>query len=240
MKTVLLLIPGMFNTADVWKPVADLLQPDVDVRIANVLTQSSIVNMAADAWRLVADLPEGTPRVVCGFSMGGYVLIELLSTHQAQVDGVAFVDTSAGVESAESTLVREKTISAVERNFAKAVDGTIQFSLHPDNYTNTALVDGMRTMMTSVGPEAVVRQLRAIIGRKDHSAMLATLRLPTLVACGREDKVTPPALSQELANLVPGARLEWIEQAGHQTPLEQPARLAQLLRALVQSASTKR
>ena len=57
MKTVLLLIPGMFNTVDVWKPVADLLQPEVDVRIANVLTQSSIVDMAADAWRLVADVP---------------------------------------------------------------------------------------------------------------------------------------------------------------------------------------
>ncbi len=239
MKPVLLLIPGMFNTAVVWKPVADLLQPDVDVRIADVLTQSSMADMAADAWQLVADLPEGTPRVVCGFSMGGYVLIELLSTHQAQVDGVAFIDTSAGVESAESTLVREKTIAALERDFAKAVDGTIQFSLHPDSHSNTSLVDVMRAMMTSVGAPAVIRQLRAIIGRKDHRAMLGTLALPTLVACGREDKVTPPALSQDLAKLVPGARLEWIEQAGHQTPLEQPARLAQLLRALVQTATTK-
>jgi len=239
MKPVLLLIPGMFNTAEVWGPVAEILRPEVDVRIADVTTQASMREMAHDAWQLMVDLPAATPRIVCGFSMGGYVAIELLAAHRAQVHAAAFVDTSAQVETPASTLVREKTIAALERNFDKAVEGTISFSLHPDSQQDAALVDGIRRMLHAVGAQTAIRQVRAIITRSDHRAMLATLAIPTLVACGREDKVVPPEFSEDLARLIPDARLAWIERAGHQTPREQPAALAQLLLSLVREAQNR-
>lgn len=103
MKPVLLLIPGRFNTADIWQPVVERLGTQVDVPIADPLTQQSISAMASDAWRLVADLPSHTPLVVAGFLIGGYVAIELLAAHRDQVHAAAFVDTSAKVETAEST-----------------------------------------------------------------------------------------------------------------------------------------
>ena len=236
MKPVLLLIPGMFNTAQVWQAVAALLSDHAEVRIADVLTQHSIAGMAADAWRLLADVPAGTPRVVAGFSMGGYVAIELLAAHGAAVDAVAFVDTSAQVETAESLRVRQKTVAALKRNFARTVEATLLFSLHPDNHTNAKLVETRRHMMHTVGAEAAIRQIHAITARADHRIMLSQLRLPVLVACGREDQVTPPALSQDLADLIPGARLAWIEKAGHQTPAEQPQALARLLMWLIAQA----
>lgn len=239
MKAVLLLIPGMFNTAAIWDPVTVYLRGQMELRCANVQTQDSIAAMAEDAWRLVSDLPAGTPLVVCGFSMGGYVAIELLAAHRARIQAVALVDSAASIETPESTLVREKTIGALERNFERTVEGIIPFSLHPDSRSNTVLVDGMRRMMHAVGAPTAIRQTRAIIARSDQRAMLAQLAIPVLVACGRADQVTPPAQSQELARLVPGARLAWIEQAGHQTPLEQPAQLAQLLLALVGAATEK-
>ena len=40
--------------------------------------------------------------------------------------------------------------------------------------------------------------------------------------CGTDDKVTPPALSRELANLIPRASLKLIEGAGHIANLEKP------------------
>ena len=232
MKPVLLLIPGMFNTAAVWQPVAGQLEGRVELRIADVLTQESIPAMAADAWKLVADLPPGTPLVVVGFSMGGYVAIELLAAHRERVSAATFIDTAATVETPESTLVREKTIAALERNFAKAVDFTIPLSLHPGNHANTALVDGMRSMMHAVGALAAIRQIRAVVARADHQAMLSQLQIPVLVVSGREDKVVASELSQHLAALIPTAKLEWIENAGHMAPLEQPEALAQLLLSL--------
>ena len=237
---VLLLIPGMFNDASIWGPVQEALRAHAgapEVRIADVSTQDSIAAMAEDAWRLVPDLPADAPLVVCGFSMGGYVAIELLAAHPGRVSALALVDSAASVETPESTLVREKTIAALERNFERTVEGIILFSLHPDSLSNTALVDGMRRMMHAVGAPTAIRQTRAIIARSDHRALLAQTGVPTLIVCGREDRVTPPAASEELQRLLPHAQLHWIENAGHQTPLEQPAQLAQLLLALARAAT---
>ena len=233
MKPVLLLIPGMFNTAAIWQPVVDALQGVTEIRIANVLTQDSIAAMAHDAWGVVADRPAGAPLIVCGFSMGGYVAIELLASHRGAVNAVAFIDSGAGVESAESLVVREKTIAALERNFERTVEGVLTFSLHPDSLSNAALVNGMRSMMQTVGAATAIRQTRAIMARSDHRAMLRKLALPALVVCGRHDKVAPPALSEELAQLIPDAQLEWIDHAGHQTPLEAPGILARHLMTLI-------
>lgn len=237
MNPVLLLIPGMFNTAAIWDPVRAHLDPGLDVRVADVLTQASIAAMAEDAWARVADVPSATPLVVAGFSMGGYVAIELLARHRARVQAAAFIDSSAQVETAESMQSREKTIAALERSFERAVTAVISFTLHPDHHGRTELVEGMRSMMHAVGAPRAIRQTRAIMGRTDHRAMLAQLAMPTLVVCGRQDKVTPPALSQDLAALIPGARLQWLEQAGHQSPLEQPAALAHALKQLIASAT---
>lgn len=236
MQPVLLLIPGMFNTPDIWEPVATRLRGQAEVRIADVCTQDSIAAMAADAWALVADLPAGQPLVVAGFSMGGYVAIELLAAHAARVQGVAFVDTSARTETPETQAAREKTIRALERYPERTVEGIIPFSLHPAHHGGP-LADAMRRMMSTVGAETAIRQTRAIMGRQDHRGLLSTLRMPVLVACGREDQVTPPALSEDLAALIPGAQLAWIEQAGHQTPIEQPDALAALLAELLQRAA---
>ena len=237
MKPVLLLIPGMFNTGAIWDAVMPHLQAGIDVRIADVLQQDSMDAMAEDAWALVADVPPGTPRVVCGFSMGGYVAIELLARHGDGFQGLGLVDSAGGIETSESLVLREKTIGALERNFERTVEGIIPFSLHPDNHGNQPITEGMRRMMHEVGAQAAIRQTRALMKRRDHRAMLATLRIPVLVACGREDRVTPPPLSQELAELIPGSRLAWIENAGHQTPLEQAPVLARHIADLVQTAS---
>ena len=238
MKPVLLLIPGMFNTAAIWDAVRADLAPTLDVRIADVLTQDSIAAMAADAWALVADLPAGATLTVCGFSMGGYVAIELLARHRDRVQAVALVDSAGAIETAETLPLREKTIGALERNFARTVEGIIPFSLHPNSLANTAWVDGMRRMMHEVGAATAIRQTRAVMARADHRTMLASLTQPVLVVCGREDKVTPPPLSQELADLIPQAQLVWFDEAGHQTPIEQAPALAQLLLSLALSTQS--
>ena len=194
--------------------------------------------MAADAWALVADLPTEASLTVCGFSMGGYVAIELLARHGHRVQALALVDSSAAIETADTLALREKTIGALERNFARTVEGIIAFSLHPNSLANTDWVDGMRRMMHDVGAAIAIRQTRAVMTRSDHRPMLATLAQPVLVVCGREDKVTPPRLSQELADLIPAAQLVWLDEAGHQTPIEQAPALARLLLQLALSTQS--
>jgi pimeloyl-ACP methyl ester carboxylesterase len=231
MKPVVLLIPGMLNTQAIWDRVAPLLRDAAEVRIADVQSQASITDMARDAWALLADVAPATPVVICGFSMGGYVAIEMVAQPERSIAGLVLLDTSARPESQDGEIARAKTVAAFERNFAKVVENMLAYSTHPDHHQDTELFDTLRAIMLPVGGEAAVRQTRAVAGRADHRGPLAALAIPTTVLCGREDKVTPPVLSQELADLVPGAQLQFLEQSGHMTPIEQPRDVAQAILA---------
>lgn len=233
MKPVVLLIPGMLNTAAIWDGVVPLLQDAAELRIANVQTQASIADMTRDAWALLDDVSPATPVVVCGFSMGGYVAIDMVARPQRAIAGLVLLDTSGRPESPEGEVARAKTITAFERNFPKVVETMLPFITHPDHHHDAALFATLSAIMTPVGGETAVRQTRAVAGRADHRGPLAALAIPTRILCGREDKVTPPALSQELADLIPGAQLEWLAQSGHMTPVEQPREVANTIRGVL-------
>ena len=231
MKPVLLLVPGMLNDASIWAGVAAALTDTAEVRTLSVTSQSSITEMAQDAWALLADLPRETPVVVVGFSMGGYVAIEMLANPCRKIHAAALVATSCLPESEPGLVAREKSIVALQANFAKTVAGIVQWGCdHP----TPALTETLTQMMLNLGPDTAVRQIRALMARGDHREALAQLDIPVRVLCGVADRITPPALSQELAALIPGASLHCIEQAGHMLPCEQPAAVAELLKALCQ------
>jgi pimeloyl-ACP methyl ester carboxylesterase len=43
-----------------------------------------------------------------------------------------------------------------------------------------------------------------------------------IVICGSEDVVTPPDLNRQVAEAIPGTRLELVDRAGHQPYVETP------------------
>ena len=51
---------------------------------------------------------------------------------------------------------------------------------------------------------------------------LASIRCPTLVLVGDGDELTPPALSEEIAAGIAGARLVVVPDVGHLSTLERP------------------
>ena len=59
--------------------------------------------------------------------------------------------------------------------------------------------------------------------RPDSLPALAVITCPTLVLCGAEDVLTPPAEARLMAERIPQARLVLIDGAGHLANLEQPA-----------------
>jgi len=69
-----------------------------------------------------------------------------------------------------------------------------------------------------------VRAARAAFGFAAGSR-LGEIGAPTLVVVGEADRVTPPALSEDIAARIPGARLARIARAGHITNMEQPREL---------------
>jgi pimeloyl-ACP methyl ester carboxylesterase len=65
----------------------------------------------------------------------------------------------------------------------------------------------------------------------DAAAQLPTLRIPSLVAWGRDDPFFTPELGRRLAAVLPGARLETIDGARTFASIDAPDELAGLIRA---------
>ena len=74
--------------------------------------------------------------------------------------------------------------------------------------------------------------------RFDLRSQLSQIQVPAYIACGAQDRLTPPALSRYLADGLPAARLEIIPASGHLLPLEQPVRLADSLSVFLTEVET--
>jgi len=88
--------------------------------------------------------------------------------------------------------------------------------------------------LSRVDPEIIHGDFSACDGL-DIAEAVAGIRIPALVICGADDKMTPPSLSQCIRDGIPGARLALIEGAGHFAMLENPAAFNTLLADFVNS-----
>lgn len=67
------------------------------------------------------------------------------------------------------------------------------------------------------------------IRKMDLSEALPAVDVPVTVVCGTHDRLLPPRYSKRIAELIPGAELVLLQDAGHMLPWEEPERLVDLL-----------
>jgi len=153
---------------------------------------------------------------ICGLSLGGVVAIAMHHADAKRCASLILADSFA--EHPEGRAIYERGIAASNdlRAMAEArVD--VLLAQPADPAVRSEVVE----TMARIAPAAYVIGAEAVwlANQRDRAR---DIRVPTLVLCGTEDKVTPPALSIELAQLIPGARYEAIESAGHISNLEKP------------------
>src|SRR3546814_11831106 len=78
------------------------------------------------------------------------------------------------------------------------------------------------------------------MGRRDHSATLVAIRVPTLVLCGRQDALTPLVDHQAMAAGISDSRLVVVEDCGHLATIERPAPVNAALRRWLLAESSGR
>jgi pimeloyl-ACP methyl ester carboxylesterase len=177
--------------------------------------------MEAIADRILAEAP---PRfALVGLSMGGYIALAAAQRAPARVARLALLDSSARPESPAQTERRRPLIALAEGGrFSEVADLLFPAFVHRNRHADAALRRIVQMMAEETGPEAFVRQQRAIMTRPDCRPLLASIDCPTLVLVGDGDELTPPVLSEEIAAGIPGARLVTVPDCGHLSTLERP------------------
>jgi pimeloyl-ACP methyl ester carboxylesterase len=225
-RSPLALLPGLLGDAGTWEYQARHLGDVAEIWIADFQTQETIAAMAVSVLDV---MPERF--ALAGFSMGGYVALEVMRRAPKRVTRLALVDTSARPDSLEQTELRRKRMESVrDGDIATLMDEMLPFSLHPNRLSEPGLRSPIVEMAVRIGKETFLRQQRAIIARPDSRPGLGAILCPSLVLCGRQDLVTPLEVHEEMARLIPTSQLSIVEECGHFSPLERPHAVTTVMR----------
>lgn len=191
-------------------------------------TGYAVADMADDLAGAVAAL--GLERwVLAGHSMSGKAAVALAARRPAGLEGLVLVAPSPPTPEPMSDANRQALRDAWgDRAACERIVRTVTAQPLSGDAFEAAVADHLRasetawTAWTDSG------------SREDVSSLAAGVRVPTLVVAGSDDEsLGAPVQRETTVRLVPGARLETVEGAGHFVPLDAPEAVARLVRAHV-------
>jgi len=185
-------------------------------------------SLGAMAEDLLAHAPERFTLI--GLSLGGYLAFEIMRRAPTRIARLALFDTTAA---ADTVARRAGRLADIDKVRGGGIDALIPELparwLHPGHREDTTLTGLMADMARSIGARGQMNQQAAMLARPDSQADLERVRVPTLVACGREDPATPVQDHEAIAVRINGARLAIVEQCGHLSAIEQPEAVTRVL-----------
>jgi len=193
----------------------------------------TMAELADDAARLLDELDTG-PVVWVGLSMGGMVGQELALRHPQRVAALVVANSTSGYPEAARAMW-DARIAQVELDGVEAIADAVMGRYFDDAFrdANPATVARFRRRVATTDAGGYAGCCAAVAG-VDTSARLSSIAVPTLVIAGERDAGTPPAMSEAIAQGIPGARLAVILDATHLSAIEQPARFNSLVRDFVE------
>lgn len=153
---------------------------------------------------------------ICGLSLGGVVAIAMHHLAPNRCSSLILADTFA--VHPDGRAIYDRSIAG-SRDLPAMAEARVDVLL-AQPADPTVRSDVVETM-SRIDP-AAYRIGAEAVWLADQTERAAAIRVPTLVICGSEDKVTPPALSHDLAALIPDARYVEIAGAGHLANIEKP------------------
>jgi len=180
----------------------------------------------------LAALLAGAPAHIVGVSFGALAALALARRHPKLVRSLVLSDTTLG----RATLAPAERAAWVEGRYALAAELQTRAGERAREIAGPGTPDDVlaeiAANMRRARP-AGYRYVTDIIAATDALPWLATIAVPTLVVCGEHDSVVGFALSQTIAERIPGARLVTIPGAGHAPNVERPDEFAAAVRAFV-------
>ncbi|MEL6640136.1 MAG: alpha/beta fold hydrolase [Pseudomonadota bacterium] len=223
------LIPPVLCDARVFADQIGVLSIDHPVVVAPARGQDTIGEMAQSV------LDVSPPNfAVCGAGLGGMVALEIIQRAPERVSRIALINTVAQADTPATASDREtQIIAAKSGRFDDVVAHELDTArLHADADTG-AIAPLLRRMAMGIGPDAYIGATRALQKRKDQQGVLRKIRQPALVICGDSDPQTPVRRQEFIAEMIPYAAHEVIENAGFLPMLEQPDAVSAVLKAWV-------
>ena len=224
----LMLVPGLAGQGSFWISQVPAFARDFrtivhDHRGAGRSTHSrirySVEQMADDALRLMDALGIEAAHLV-GHSTGGAIGQVIATDHPTRLRSLVLSATWAGLDPYFRRLFESRKQTLLDSGVEAYLRASALFQATPKwvSEHDEFITELHRVTAESYAPVEVMASRIDAIVRHDRRRQLLGIRLPTLVIVARDDMITPPFYSEELASAIPGAKLVVLESGGHFSP----------------------
>jgi 3-oxoadipate enol-lactonase len=180
----------------------------------------SLAEMSEDVRELLDALALDAVHFV-GMSMGGCIALAFALAHRDRVRSLVLCDTTACYGPAVVPMWEDRIRVAEKSGMTpELVERTMAIWFSADYHGRRKdVVDRVAGMLATTDPRGYAASIRAI-GWTDQRDRIGAIRAPTLVVVGEKDPGTPVAMSREIVERIPGARLIVLPGAMHCSPVE--------------------
>jgi 3-oxoadipate enol-lactonase len=176
-----------------------------------------IGEFAMDVDQLIKDLGFARAHWV-GNSMGGVVIQSGFKRELSTIASAVLCNTFA--KHPDSLLILPRAAAALKtKSLQQLAEERIPLAYRPD--IDRATLEAGIAAMARKDVETYLLSWRETWVH-DYRSLLPTVATPCLVITGAMDKITPPALGLELADLIPNARYHMIKGASHISNQDEP------------------
>ena len=185
-----------------------------------------------DAARLLREWGRG-PVVWVGLSMGGMVGQGLAVRHPELIEALVLANTTSKYPPAAGAVFAQRIGAVRSGGMAAVVESVLERYFSAAFRTRQPeVVAAFRAKVLRSDP-AGYAACCAAVGGVDWLERLSAVTCPTLIVAGALDVGAPPAMSQAMAEKIPGAELVVFDEASHLSVAEQPALFAQTLNSFL-------
>jgi pimeloyl-ACP methyl ester carboxylesterase len=162
--------------------------------------------------------------VICGLSLGGFVLFDLMENYPHRVAGACLATSRPVADDIQERARRAELIAALHKGQFDQVKDELFGMLFAgqEDTLSPAILETVRNLIQGLKAKTLAVALHAIGQRKDYTFLLKSLKIPTLLLGAEFDPIThhthTDIMAQQLPNCYNAVKLS----SGHLANMEKP------------------
>jgi 3-oxoadipate enol-lactonase len=191
--------------------------------------------MAADIAALLDALRIEDKVALAGVAVGGAIALQFAGQYPERASAVVVGSPATGIAPARRPAALERLAGIEVGGMASAVEDAMLNGYAPELRGDTGRFERFRARWLGNDPASYATIWR-MLANADMQETLSRVRCPTLVIGGSLDRVRPPAIAEEVAKTIPGAR--YLEVAtGHYMAVQTPDLIAKCVDEFLRSVN---